>query len=1052
MLCVELCAGTAGLTAELLRAGFNAIAFDHQKNAHRLKAPCVEADLSTAGGFLLVRDVLSSVAPFFLHAGPPCGTASRARERPIPDYLRRQGAPEPKPLRSSSYPLGVPGLTGADNLRVTAANNVYETVAKLAAIAHERGAIVTIENPARSFLWEVPCMLELQRRFGFFLIYFHQCMFGGSRKKLTGILTNSQALRVLEVRCDDGHAHEPFALTKSSTGWTFSTAAEAEYPPELCRAIVAALSTESLKRGIREYADIPPNSALASAAATRQSRKMPPLIPEFKTLHRVVLVDPEVKPARNTKLVKSVGRVPAGSKILSARRLTGAEGGGEVTSFSAPDKQEREEAVTPEASHEPQGHGDTTAPTWEITVGEYHTFEEFFEKAKALTHPFDLNLGVPEILLENIFVYLTHGPEFIARERAKSAAVVLKLVKETQDEEKALHASLDSTVQGVIKGKRLVLLKKLLQMLHYPDVTLADDIARGFELTGVAPPSGAFETELRPPVFHESVVRASAEVARRALVGRAGSSGDPQVDSKLYEQTLEEVDKGWMRGPYTEAELADLLGADCVVSRRFAITQGKKLRAIDDFTASSVNGMFGSSDKIQLAGVDTIAGVVRAWAVAVGKDRSVVVRRPTGGALQGWLHESLSVEAALDLIGATFDLKSAYRQLPVSTSSKWCSSVAVYDPNQRCMKFFVADALPFGATASVYAFLRASKAIWEIGARMFRLCWTSYFDDFSVLTPRTSSSSSSASVKLLFSALGWESAVDKEKGGSQALESLGVHFALDSLLMGFFEVRNKPGRVEAIVETIDEALDRGRLSPSEAASLRGRLLYAESQLFGRFLQLAGRRIGERAISKLHTCHLDGGLRATLEWVREELPKMPARKVTTSPGEPPVLLFTDGACEFEGVMKVTVGAVLWDPSEDVIKYFGMAVDPHVLGEWGAWPGRQVIGQAELYPILLAKRAWRDSLIGRRLLLFVDNEAAKFGLIKGYSDSPHSENLLRRIAEEDLKCPNLTWVSRVPSSANVADAPSRLDFEWLSVQPRTSRWEPQQPSTLVVPWDG
>eukprot|EP00974_Lingulodinium_polyedra_P002485 233533-Lingulodinium_polyedra.AAC.1 len=42
---------------------------------------------------------------------------------------------------------------------------------------------------------------------------------------------------------------------------------------------------------------------------------------------------------------------------------------------------------------------------------------------------------------------------------------------------------------------------------------------------------------------------------------------------------------------------------------------------------------------------------------------------------------------------------------------------------------------------------------------------------------------------------------------------------------------NKPGRVEALCESAARALKEGRLSRAEAASMRGKLLYAEQQSF-----------------------------------------------------------------------------------------------------------------------------------------------------------------------------------------------------------------------------
>ena len=42
--------------------------------------------------------------------------------------------------------------------------------------------------------------------------------------------------------------------------------------------------------------------------------------------------------------------------------------------------------------------------------------------------------------------------------------------------------------------------------------------------------------------------------------------------------------------------------------------------------------------------------------------------------------------------------------------------------------------LPFGAVGSVAAFLRVSVAIWCLGVKCLSLYWSSFYDDFSVVT------------------------------------------------------------------------------------------------------------------------------------------------------------------------------------------------------------------------------------------------------------------------------------------------------------------------------
>ena len=75
-------------------------------------------------------------------------------------------------------------------------------------------------------------------------------------------------------------------------------------------------------------------------------------------------------------------------------------------------------------------------------------------------------------------------------------------------------------------------------------------------------------------------------------------------------------------------------------------------------------------------------------------------------------------------------MKNAYKQVAVAPEHKSFNIVAVYDPTTRQTKLFRALALMFGHTAAVYAFLRISRAIAALDARLLSLLLIEYFDDF----------------------------------------------------------------------------------------------------------------------------------------------------------------------------------------------------------------------------------------------------------------------------------------------------------------------------------
>ena len=55
----------------------------------------------------------------------------------------------------------------------------------------------------------------------------------------------------------------------------------------------------------------------------------------------------------------------------------------------------------------------------------------------------------------------------------------------------------------------------------------------------------------------------------------------------------------------------------------------------------------------------------------------------------------------------------------------------------------------------------------------------------------------------------------------------------NSLTMATVHVSNKKGRIKDLEKQMTKILDRGTLPPGEAAQLRGRLVFALAQVFGR---------------------------------------------------------------------------------------------------------------------------------------------------------------------------------------------------------------------------
>lgn len=118
---LELFCGTAGVTASFHRKGLTSCLAVDKIIPKAPKASIIKLDLTSSSHQQLVRQWLHDPNVVGVFLAPPCGTASAARNIELPgeDNL-------PCPLRTIEFPDGLPNLSGADFVRVGAANILYD--------------------------------------------------------------------------------------------------------------------------------------------------------------------------------------------------------------------------------------------------------------------------------------------------------------------------------------------------------------------------------------------------------------------------------------------------------------------------------------------------------------------------------------------------------------------------------------------------------------------------------------------------------------------------------------------------------------------------------------------------------------------------------------------------------------------------------------------------------------------------------------------------------------------------------------------------------------
>ena len=242
---MEVFSGRASFSRAMIQAGFEVVSVDHEVDAPF--APVVSLDLSTKSGQSILMEILSSKRLVAVHFGLPCGTASKARDRPISQELQRQGVPSPAPLRSADYPLGIPGISGINKLKVERANELYRFTLCILVFLEGRKVAVSIENPFGSYLWAALVKLTMEHSKQAMshynrleMVRFHSCCHGSKRRKDTGWLS-TQASSNLFTQFVQTTIPTNLGVSWSMGVWRFDTSSEASYPSLLAQRAAACL-------------------------------------------------------------------------------------------------------------------------------------------------------------------------------------------------------------------------------------------------------------------------------------------------------------------------------------------------------------------------------------------------------------------------------------------------------------------------------------------------------------------------------------------------------------------------------------------------------------------------------------------------------------------------------------------------------------------------------------------------------------------------------------------------------------------------------------------
>ena len=473
----------------------------------------------------------------------------------------------------------------------------------------------------------------------------------------------------------------------------------------------------------------------------------------------------------------------------------------------------------------------------------------------------------------------------------------------------------------------------------------------------------------------------------------------------LSEVTKEEAEHGFLEGPLTADEVTEKLGtAEWGIVPRFILVQGSegKLRPIDDCAVCQINAACTTSIRLHLHDSDYIS----ALALSIAEKAKAC----GGGDLGHWC-------------GKTPDLSKAYKQLPLSPADRDLC-VGFYLNEDGLPSYFVPNSLMFGSVAAVYAFNRVSKALWYLITKLLVIPAAVHYDDYPLFSPRSSAGALDGLVSEFLDCLGFGHAKTGSKGlpFQPAFNVLGINIDLGRVAEGIVTLKNKPGRIDRICREFDKAVADEALTLHHSQVLHGLLNFAGGFYSGRGVRHLGSELLD--LRRLSAAHDFVKLRDLAEKAREVLHGTPPRELRCDFVREPICAWTDGSWE-DG--HSGIGAVVYDCLKHEGRVFAGAVPEAVLQRWieemGSPEEPALICQIELYAVVLLRFMLRRTFCNRRVLIFVDNDAARFCLIRGLSRSSTMSSLVEAFDSLDGNDPMLYWIERVASFSNIADGPSR-----------------------------
>ena len=586
---------------------------------------------------------------------------------------------------------------------------------------------------------------------------------------------------------------------------------------------------------------------------------------------------------------------------------------------------------------------------------------------------------------------------------------------------------------------KLAFIHALVVALRWPHTELVLDMAVGAQPLGTIPDTGVWRHD--PPeaacASFEELLKADPDWNVRLYSSIRAEGTKPEnveLAHAAWGRTMEEVEAGWatpVAGGWTE--LNSRFPDGVRLMRRFGVMQGDSCRCCDSATASGHNPCTSHEEMLVNVRADFPLEAAALFA-----------RR-------------LSIDGSWTMHVATNDVVAAFRRVACADPS--ATIVAQWDPRpvamggQRVALFYV-QGFNFGLKSAVMAYNAVVELQTRAAVRLLPVVACHYFDDVCCAEPNYACHSAQMAIQHFFRLTGVHlDAVQKSNGGwlpakrqapAMLQKFLGVvtdftHFRMTAKV----RVHVPQARIDKVRAMITAAIARAELPSGEAASLCGKLQFCLSWGVGRF--------GRAALGALYKqAHRPGRpqigltLRMSLNFFDAALRSLRARNICVAAvsRSPPILIWSDATGTNEGESAPQLAFVARFPGGTPAPgdppgltpihsrwvHAAMVVPTAVMRQLDV--RKQQIGQLELLAAIVAYYSMTPYLAEREVIHFIDNTAAVAGIAKGFSAKPDSARIIHAYHALNVRIGAQVYFEWVKSEANIADLPSRGQFDLLN----------------------